>query len=211
MSLSPSDLDSWPHVFEPAGSAAAPPLLVLHGTGGNERDLIPLARELSPESALFSPRGAILEHGMPRFFARFSDGSFDEQDLKRRTEELAELTTAAAERYGIELSRLIALGFSNGANIAVSLLLRRPEILAGAALLRPAASTADASPDLSGRQVLIASGRLDPWAPPADVDRLVERLRDLGAEVSARAVDAGHQLTQEDLAAAGEWFRALPR
>ena len=211
MSLTAPDLGSWPHVFRPASSASAAPLLVLHGTGGNEHDLISLAQQLSPGSALFSPRGATLEHGMPRFFARFPDGSFDEEDLARRTDELARLTAAAAEHYGFDSSRLYALGFSNGANIAVSLLLRNPDVLAGAALLRPAASPVAASPDLSGRRILIASGRLDPWAPPGDVAHLVERLRGLGAEVSAHAVNAGHQLTQDDLTAAEDWFQQLPR
>ena len=111
-------------------------LLLLHGTGGNERDLIPLGRELDPNAALLSPRGKILENGMPRFFRRLAEGVFDLEDLKKRTHELADFVVAAADRYKIDIHNIVAVGYSNGANIAASMLLLRPEILSAAILFR---------------------------------------------------------------------------
>src|SRR5450631_3975217 len=128
---------SYHHRFEPGTNPSAPPLLLLHGTGGNEDDLIPLGQNLSPGSALLSPRGDVLEHGQPRFFRRFAEGVFDFADVERRTAALADFISAAAKRYGFDPTRLVGLGFSNGANIGASLLLMRPESLARAVLLRP--------------------------------------------------------------------------
>lgn len=209
MNSTAPNLESWPHVFEPGDDAGAPPILVLHGTGGNEHDLMPLAQQLSPGSALFSPRGAVLENGMPRYFERYSDGSFNDEDLAARTDELAALVGQAADHYGFERSRLIALGFSNGANIAVSLLLRQPDTLAGAVLLRAMAPATSEVPDLTGRRIFIASGANDPWAPPDQVEHLVQLLRIGGADVEHVAVGIGHNLTQQDLTAAQAWFAGI--
>lgn len=209
MSPQPPPLASWPHVFEPAEDPQAPPLLVLHGTGGDEHDLVPLARQLSPGSALFAPRGAVLENGMPRFFARFPDGSLDLEDLAVRADELAWLVAVAADHYRFDPARLVALGFSNGANIAVRLLLSHPASLGGAALLRPMYQAAEPMADLAGRPILIASGANDPWASPDQVERLVQLLRTGGADVEHVAVSIGHNLTQQDLTAAQKWFAGI--
>src|SRR3954468_7372195 len=163
----PDDL-AFTHRFEPGQRLEAPPLLLLHGTGGDESDLLPLGRAVSPGSALLSPRGQVLEHGMPRFFRRLAEGVFDENDVRRRAHELADFVQAARKHYGIAAP--IALGFSNGANIAAAVLLLRPQALAGGILLRamvPLASL-EAPGGLAGKGALILSGARDPIAPPAN-------------------------------------------
>src|SRR5712671_1959716 len=158
------------HEFIPGNSPRT--LLLLHGTGGNERDLIPLGRELDPNAALLSPRGKVLEHGMPRFFRRLAEGVFDEEDVPTRAHELADFIEAARKEYGI--ASPVALGYSNGANIAAAVMLLRPEALAGGILLR--AMVPLASPEgpggLAGKAALIVSGARDPIAPPANAARL---------------------------------------
>jgi len=140
------------HEFVPGSSSRI--LLLLHGTGGNERDLIPLGRELDPNAALLSPRGKVLENGMPRFFRRLAEGVFDLEDLKYRTNELADFVTAAAQHYGFATDQLVAVGYSNGANIAASILLLRPEILHRAVLFRAMVPLIpDALPELSSGRV----------------------------------------------------------
>src|SRR5438093_4095070 len=111
-------------------------LLLLHGTGGNERDLIPLGHDLDPNASLLSPRGKVLENGMPRFFRRLAEGVFDLEDLQKRTHELADFVVSAAEHYKIDIKHIVAVGYSNGANIAASILLLRPEVLSAAVLFR---------------------------------------------------------------------------
>lgn len=196
------------HVYEPAADAARPPLLLLHGTGGDERDLLGLGRTVAPGAALLSPRGRVLEGAMPRFFRRLSEGVFDEDDLLRRTHELADFIEAARERYG--LAQPVALGFSNGANIAASLLLLRPQVLAGAALLR-AMSPFAAPPkaELAGKRVLILSGAMDPIVPAADVGRLARTLSGNGAAVDHRTLPAGHGLSQADINLLAGWMAAV--
>ena len=166
---------SFIHRFEPATIADAPPLLLLHGTGGDENDLLPLGRAVSPGSALLSPRGKVLENGMPRFFRRLAEGVFDEADLRRRADELADFIAEARAAYG--LAAPIALGFSNGANIAAALLLLRPDALAGAVLMRAMVPLAEPpKPDLAGKPVLILSGAADPIVPPENAARLAAQL-----------------------------------
>lgn len=195
------------HVYEPGSDAARPPLLLLHGTGGDERDLLGLGRAVAPGAALLSPRGKVLEGAMPRFFRRLSEGVFDEDDLRRRTHELADFIEAARGRYG--LAKPVALGFSNGANIAASLLLLRPQVLAGAALLRAMSPFAEPPrADLSGKPVLILSGAMDPIVPAADVGRLARTLSDNGATVDHHTLPAGHGLSQADLGLLAGWFAA---
>jgi phospholipase/carboxylesterase len=190
-----------------AGPAAPPPLLLLHGTGGDENDLIPLGRKLSPGSALLSPRGDVLEQGHPRFFRRFAEGVFDLADVEKRTQALADFIAAAAKRYGFDASRLVALGFSNGANIAAALLLLRPEALAGAVLLRPMVVLEPAKiPDLTGKSVLISSGTADPVVPNDHPVRLANMLRRAGASVTLHPHAAGHGLTPADFSAARKFF-----
>ena len=198
------------HHFEP-GPDTARPLLLLHGTGGNERDLLPLGRMVAPGAALLSPRGAVSENGMPRFFRRLAEGVFDEADLRRRTADLAGFVAAARDRYGIGAP--LALGFSNGANIAASLLMLRPEALAGAVLIRPMVPFAEApAADLAGKPVLILSGAMDPIVPVENASRLADQLAAAGAAVEHRILPTGHGLSQADINLAVAWTRdrALP-
>jgi predicted esterase len=196
------------HEFVPGSSSRT--LLLLHGTGGNERDLIPLGRELDPNAALLSPRGKVLENGMPRFFRRLAEGVFDLEDLKYRTNELADFVAAAAQHYGFASGKLVAVGYSNGANIAASMLLLRPEILHAAILFRAMVPLVpDNLPDLSSVQVWIGAGNQDPIIPTSETQRLVELLREAGADVTIRFLESGHELTRDDVDAAREWLTTL--
>jgi len=193
------------HRFVPGTELKRPPLLLLHGTGGDENDLLPLGRALAPGSALLSPRGPVLENGMPRFFRRLAEGVFDESDVRRRASELAEFIAGARAAYG--LAAPLAVGFSNGANIAAAVLLLHPEALAGAVLLRPMLPLRDASPvDLAARPVLMLSGAADPIVPSAQAGALAERLRGNGASVTHETLPAGHGLSQADVTRAGAWI-----
>jgi phospholipase/carboxylesterase len=197
------------HLFEPGTSGWT--LLLLHGTGGDERDLVPLGRQLAPAAALLSPRGKVLENGMPRFFRRLAVGQLDIPDLLERTDELAAFAGAAAAAYELDPARIVALGFSNGANIAASLLLRRPEVLRGAALLRPMLPyEPDEAPDLDGTDVLVDAGASDEYSSLDQTERLVQVLREAGARVAVHVEPgAGHGLTQNDLAQAARWLANL--
>jgi phospholipase/carboxylesterase len=189
-----------------AGTSSAT-LLLLHGTGGNEHDLVPLGRELAPTANLLSPRGQVLEQGMPRFFRRLATGVFDEADLVRRAGDLAAFVEAAAATYGLDASRIYALGYSNGANIAAAVLLLHGSALAGAVLLRPVLPVEPPSrPDLTGKPVLISAGRQDPYSPAARVDALADRLTQAGAKVDLRWQEGGHQLTPTELDVARNWL-----
>lgn len=208
MTMSPL---TYVHRFEPGADDSAPPLLLLHGTGGNEHDLIPLARQLSPGSALLSPRGDVLENSHPRFFRRFAEGVFDLPDVERRTRALADFIRAAALEYRFAATRLTALGFSNGANIAASLLLVRPESLAAAVLLRPMVVLNPTSlPRLDGKRILISSGTRDPIVPPDHPKQLADMFRRAGAEVTLHSSAAGHGLGPPDFAATKTFFSGSP-
>lgn len=203
-------------VVEAPANGAAPrlALLLLHGTGGDERDLIPLGREAAPDALLIGVRGRVLEHGAPRFFRRLAEGVFDEADLVARAADLAGFAEETLTRLAPGLPRT-ALGFSNGANMAAALLLLHPRLLDAAVLLRPMVPLVPAAlPDLTGRQVLLSSGMADPIAPPAEGERLGGLLRQAGATVTQVVQPAGHGLVRQDLAAAalalGDPGRALP-
>jgi predicted esterase len=196
------------HEFVPGTSNRT--LLLLHGTGGNERDLIPLGRELDPTASLLSPRGKVLENGMPRFFRRLAEGVFDVEDLKKRTNELADFVISAAERYEIDMKRIVAVGYSNGANIAASMLLLRPEILHAAILFRAMVPLVpDNIPDLSSRRVWIGAGNQDPIVPATETQRLGELLRRAGADVTIHFASASHGLTNTDVEVAHTWLKEL--
>jgi phospholipase/carboxylesterase len=199
---------SFIHRFEPGARPGAKPLLVLHGTGGDEGDLIPLGKMVAPGAPLLSPRGKVLEHGMPRFFRRLAEGVFDEEDVRARAQELADFIAAAREEYGIAAP--IALGYSNGANIAAAVMLRRPEALAGGILLRAMVPLSDppAADGLAGKAVLIVSGARDPIAPPANAARLKAMLERAGADVDHRILAGGHELSQSDVGLAQAWLQA---
>ena len=193
------------HRFEPATAPGLPPLLLLHGTGGDENDLLPLGRAVLPGAALLSPRGQVLEGSMPRFFRRLAEGVFDEADLTKRTHELADFIADARTRYGLQAP--VALGFSNGANIAAALLLLRPEALAGAALLRAMAPFAKPpEAQLSGKPVLLLSGKLDPIIPAANAAGLAATLERAGAAVEHHVLQTGHGLSQADVDLLEKWL-----
>jgi phospholipase/carboxylesterase len=185
-----------PHVFVPAEDAAAgPPLLLLHGTGGNEHDLLPLRDHLSPGAAVLSVRGTVLENGMPRFFRRLGEGVFDEDDLRRRADDLAEFVITASAAYEIAEGSLVAVGFSNGANIASAMLLGRPDLLAGAVLLAAMVPYAEPpSVDLGGTFVIISNGNRDPMIATGVTQQLASQLRERGAKVVELPHPGGHQI-----------------
>lgn len=198
------------HRFEPSPDpeATSATLLLLHGTGGNEHDLIPLGRELLPSAALLSPRGRVLERGMPRFFRRFAEGVFDIDDIKRQAAALNDFLDAAATAYGFNRQRVIAVGYSNGANIAAALLLLHGAVLAGAILLRPMVPLIPESlPDLAGTPVLVLAGKRDALVTTAETERLTRLLETTGASVTLHILEQGHHLSQEDISIAREWLQ----
>jgi len=198
------------HRFEPAAETPSEgTLLLLHGTGGNENDLLPLGQAISPHAALLAPRGQVLEHGMARFFCRLAEGVFDHDDLVARTHHLADWLADAAKEHGFDPKHVIAAGFSNGANIAGSMLLLRPESLAGAILLRPMVPFVPESlPKLGGKRVLVAAGQSDPIVPARQSEMLAEMLRSAGAEVTLHWSPGAHGLDRSDIAAASQWWQA---
>jgi phospholipase/carboxylesterase len=202
-----SDL-GFTHRFVPAKES--PPgrvLLLLHGTGGNEDDMIPLGRDLDASAALLSLRGNVLENGMPRFFRRLAEGVFDEEDVVRRANELADSLPDAAAKYEFDPATLVAVGYSNGANIAAAVLLLRPGTLTSAILFRAMVPlTPSLPPGLSGTRALICSGTHDPIIPVENAERLAAMLRRAGADVTLRLEEAGHQLVFDEIAAAKNWL-----
>lgn len=188
--------------------ADAPTILALHGTGGDENDLLPLARMIARGSAILSPRGRVLENGMPRFFRRLAEGVFDQDDLREQTAALGAFAADAAARFNFDPARLVAIGYSNGANIAASLLLSSPSTLAGAVLLRPMVPFEPARlPDLSGKPILISAGRRDPIIPTALTMRLAGLLESSAARVTTVWQDIGHELSPHEIEQAAAWWR----
>jgi phospholipase/carboxylesterase/glyoxalase family protein len=184
-------------------------LLLLHGTGGDESSLIPLAGPIAPGAAILSPRGRVSENGMPRFFRRLAEGVFDLDDLRVQTAALARFIESAAQKYSMQPDRVIAVGYSNGANIASSVMLSRPDVLRAAVLFRPMVPFVPQSmPDLSGGKVLVGAGRRDPIASQPETGRLVEILKTAGADVTVHWYRGGHELSQDDVEAAASWVSA---
>ncbi len=199
---------SFTHYYQPASTPGAPTLLMLHGTGGNEQDLVPLAADLLPGAGVLSPRGKVLERGMPRFFRRLAEGVFDLDDLRQRTAELAAFIGEASAHYKFDPSRVVAVGFSNGANIAASLLLLAPGVLRGAVLFRAMVPIVpDPLPAIPGTPVLISNGRVDPLVSVAETERLAALLRSAGADVTLLWHQAGHQLLPDDVTKARDWLQ----
>lgn len=192
----------------PAGSKG-PTLLLLHGTGGDENDLVPLGQMLLPEANLLSPRGNVPENGMARFFRRLEEGVFDQEDLRARTEDMAAFIELAAVQTGLDPNRVIAVGYSNGANLAASLLLRHPERLSAAVLLHAMVPfEPERVPDLAGKPIFLSAGRNDPIVPPENTQRLAALFEAGGAGVTLHWHNAGHSLTREEADTAKAWIAA---
>lgn len=193
------------HVWRPGRAPRT--LLLLHGTGGNENDLLPIAALLDPEAAALSPRGKVLEHGAPRFFRRLAMGVFDLDDLRRRAHELSDFVAAAAAEYGFDAGQVTAAGFSNGANIAAAMMLLRPESLAKGILFRAMVPLEpNPLPDLTGRRVFLSAGRTDTMVPAENTERLAKLLGDCGASVELQWSPGGHGLAPADISAARKWL-----
>lgn len=185
-------------------------LVLLHGTGGNESDLIPLGQLIAPGAGLLGIRGKVLEGSAPRFFKRLSEGVFDEEDLRFRTHELSAFLEWATTQYQLKPNCLVAIGYSNGANIAASLLLLEPQILAAAVLFRAMVPLKpETLPDLAGRSVLIQSGRMDPIVPATSSEQLATMLRQAGADVTLKWQEVGHNLTQAEIGTTKSWLQTF--
>jgi predicted esterase len=182
-------------------------LLLLHGTGGNENDMVPLGRDVDPSAALLSLRGNVLENGMPRFFRRLAEGVFDEEDVVRRASELADFIPEAGAKYEFDPGTLTAVGYSNGANIAAAVLLLHPDVIKSAILLRAMVPLTPATvPSLGGTRALICSGTHDPIIPVENAERLTAMLRAAGADITLRLQNASHQLVFDEIEAAKNWL-----
>lgn len=190
-------------------AGASETLLLLHGTGADENDLLPLGERVAPDANLLSPRGKVLENGMPRFFRRIAEGVLDVEDLKRRASELADFVAAASKEHGFDARRVTALGYSNGANAALGMLFERPYSLARAVLMRAMlAYEPPAGLDLRGKRVLLLAGATDPYSRAPTTDRLADLLAARGAQVEKSYARAGHELSNEDVTIATRWMRA---
>jgi predicted esterase len=196
------------HRFVPAeGTASGDTLVVLHGTGGDENDLIGIGQAIAPGAAIVSPRGNVLENGAPRFFKRLAEGVFDPKEVRSRAEELARFIRAAVVTYRLDSTRVFALGYSNGANIASTVMLVEPGVLQGAVLFRPMLVYEPSERnDLTGSAVFISAGRMDPIVPVPSLERLVELFESAHAEVTLKWQLAAHSLVPSEVREAAEWF-----
>jgi predicted esterase len=198
---------SFVHRFVPSADPEGATLLLLHGTGGDENDMLDLGKMLLPGAGLLSPRGKVLEQGAPRFFRRLAAGVFDEPDVIARASELADFVHEAAAAYRFDADRVVAVGFSNGANIAAGMLLLHPKVLAGAVLFRAMVPLQPAiAPDLTGVHVYVAAGRFDMMVPPENTERLASMLREAGADVTLAWTDQGHNLVPTEIDTARRWL-----
>jgi phospholipase/carboxylesterase len=204
---SPAD-SGYIHRFEAATNPATPTLLLLHGAGGDENSLLPLGRALAPGAALLSLRGNVLEHGMARFFRRLPEGAFDQRELELQTAALSAFLDYAAEKYAFSLEKLVAVGFSSGANMAISLMLTFPAKLAGAVVMRGMAPfVPDPPPDLQHKPVLLLSGIDDPIVGTDEVAELAKLFRSANADITLHWEKAGQILSQGDVLMAFDWMR----
>ncbi|MGE7646589.1 alpha/beta hydrolase [Peribacillus frigoritolerans] len=198
------------HIFNKGKDSTKPTLLLLHGTGGNELDLLPIAGRIDDEASVLSVRGNVLENGMPRFFRRLAEGVFDEEDLIFRTKELYEFLDDSAAKYNFDRENMIAIGYSNGANIAASLLFHYQNALKGASLHHPMVPRKGiVLPDLSGKSVFIAAGKNDPISSPMESTELQSLFEKANAKVEIHWENRGHQLTVDEVEAAAHWYRRV--
>lgn len=196
------------HIFKKGSNPQRPTLLLLHGTGGTEQDLLALADKIDPEANVLSVRGNVSENGMPRFFIRLAEGVFDEEDLIFRTEELNQFLDEASEKYEFDRSAITAVGYSNGANIAASLMFHYKDALNAAILHHPMVPRRGISlPDLSGKRILITAGTNDPICPSQESIDLQQLLQEASADVEVHWENHGHQLTFSEVEAAAAWYR----
>lgn len=196
------------HRFDPASGPEGRTALVLHGTGGDEHSLVPFAQALLPGAALLSPRGRVLEGGAPRFFRRFAEGVFDYDSIRDEADALAHFVREASSTYGFDPTKVVAIGYSNGANAAWSTVLRHPEVASELVLFRPMVTLEDEQPDLRGKRAFVATGRDDMMVPLSNAERLVAQMRGLGMTVDHLVQDAGHALTRSEIEAAALWLGA---
>lgn len=195
------------HIFKQGTDQDAPILLLLHGTGGTERDLLPIAEMISPQASVLGVRGNVSENGMPRFFRRLAEGVFDEEDLIFRTKELNDFIDEMAEKYQFNRKNVLAIGYSNGANIAASLIYHHDQALNGAILLHAMVPRRGVQiPDLTNTSVFIGAGTNDPLIPPAETKELADELRNANADVTEHWENAGHQITRDEIVKAKEWY-----
>lgn len=198
------------HIFNEGSDPEQPTLLLLHGTGGTEKDLLPLANIVDPNAHVLSVRGNVLENGMPRFFKRLEEGIFDEEDLIFRTKELHHFLDEAAEMYNFSRKNIFAIGYSNGANIAVSLLFHYNDALKGAMLHHPMVPRRGIElPNLTDVSVFIAAGKNDPLCSPEESVELQSILEKARANVTVHWEENGHQLSRTEIKAAKEWYESL--
>jgi phospholipase/carboxylesterase len=195
------------HIFKKGENTCLPTIVLLHGTGGNERDLLPLAEMISPGASVLGVRGNVLENGMPRFFRRLAEGVFDEEDLIFRTKELYDFLTRMSKEYDFDQKNMLAVGYSNGANIAASLLYHYQNALSGAILFHAMVPLKINPPDLTGTNVFIGAGEHDPLIPAIETKDLIDTLKSANANVTEFWTSAGHQLTREEVIKAREWFQ----
>ncbi|WP_077324187.1 alpha/beta hydrolase [Virgibacillus siamensis] len=197
------------HIFQQGNDATKPTFLLLHGTGGTEQDLLPLAEAIDKDASVLSVRGSVSENGMPRFFKRLAEGIFDEEDLIKRTKELYEFLNEAAEQYDFDRNNIVAIGYSNGANIAGSLLFHYEDALKGAILHHPMVPRRGIElPDLSGKRIFIGAGTNDPICSPQESEDLKTLLENADANVELHWENRGHQLTPSEVQAAAQWYRS---
>ncbi len=195
------------HIYHPPQHGSKRTILVLHGTGGDEKSLLPIAEVLDPAAGALSVRGKVLENGAPRFFRRLAEGVFDLEDLVFRTHELADFVSTAIETYQLDPKNIVAVGYSNGANIAASIFLHRPEVLSAGVLLRAMVPVEPADQlDLSEKHILISEGRFDPIVPIDNAERLAQMFRERGANVQLNWQDLDHRLARTEIDAARNWL-----
>jgi phospholipase/carboxylesterase len=202
------DFQPMKYIYKPSGNPAAYTLLLLHGTGGDETDLLPLAQNFGNKLNILSVRGNVSENGMPRFFKRLGMGIFDEEDLSFRTDEMVHFIKSIADTEGFDINKIIALGYSNGANIAGATLIKYPDFLAGAILYRPMQPFKKIAAESTHNKVPVffSSGKVDPTVNPADTSTYVNNLAQLGFNIDLHNLDTGHNLVMDDIKLSAEWL-----
>lgn len=209
-----ADIENFTHQFIPGQESNTPfTLLLLHGNGGTESDLLLLGRALAPHAPLLSPRGRIIENGKPRFYRLISPADFEVTDLRVRADELASFVRTAAGVYHFDADNLVGVGHSNGANMAVALMLLHPSLLRAGILFRPQPQVpliSNPRPNFENRPILLVAGRNDVEIPSVEIEHLAELLRRSGANVTIKWHSGGHDLTNEEINLARDWLTLLP-